>query len=105
VGASPLGPIWKEVETGSLPRGRGHCRSSHRGHDVHCRDAVVLCKGFASFSRRVRARWERLLKPCGLVRRNHLLAPLPPCLRKTLEQPIFEGSAIWIELARRPEDN
>jgi hypothetical protein len=33
------------------------------------------------------------------------LAPPPPCLRKTLEQPSFEGSTIGIELVHRPEDN
>jgi len=36
---------------------------------------------------------------------NHPLTPLQPCLRQILEQPSFEGSAIGIELARRPEDN
>jgi hypothetical protein len=33
------------------------------------------------------------------------LAPPPPFLRKTLEQPSFEGSTIGIELVHRPEDN
>jgi hypothetical protein len=32
---------------------------------------------------------------------NHPLTPLPPCLKKILKQPRFEGPAIRIELVHR----
>jgi hypothetical protein len=55
IGASPLGPIWKAVETHSLPRRRGHSGSRHRSHDAHCRDAWVISRNSTYAGMRVAA--------------------------------------------------